>query len=154
MKGGNPADPYMGSEIDTWTTVGAASIPSTIPTDPTTIDPSKRYDSVLYNIHGFFNAGSVTDSNGITTTNLRGIDTLIKSAQDDDIHVRVWDNAGYDYPVASSWADVNIPGHNGESQKFRQFNFADSRTWDLKSYNWINDMNIQYQEFPISFNEA
>jgi hypothetical protein len=105
-----------------------------------------------YNIHGFYNAGDATDSNGVVTTNLRGIETILKSAQDDNIFIQTGSNPGYDYPVLSDFATATVHGMPGESQKFRDLFFSSSNTWDLKSYDWNNNLNIVYKEPSIEFN--
>jgi hypothetical protein len=136
MKGGEPADPWMFAQIDSWITVGAVNIG-----DPE--NPVSRYDKFTYNLGGMFDAES----------GFRSIDTLITSTQDDYIHVLVGDNAGFDYPVLSSYAEVTIPGMPGQSQKFREFNFMDTRGWDLATFDWQNSMTMEFKVYPIVFNQ-
>jgi hypothetical protein len=134
IKGNDFADPYFLSHIDTWATVGTVNLNAPL-------DPLSRYDAMTYNMGAFFDADGT-----------RGINTLLQSTQDDNIHVLTGNNAGYDYPVLSSFVDVTIPGMPGESQKFRKFNFADTSEWSLIDYDYNLHTTIDYEVFSIPFN--
>jgi hypothetical protein len=134
IKGNDFADPYFLSHIDSWITVGTVNINAPL-------DPLSRYDTMNYNMEAFFDA-----------TGTRGINTMLMSTQDDNIHVLTGNNAGFEYPVLSNYVDVTIPGMPGESQKFRKFNFADNSAWSLTNYDYSLKTTIDYEEFSIPFN--